>query len=165
MRIYIIGFMGCGKSTLGKKLAKVMDMPLYDLDKEIEKSEGMSIPEIFESHGESYFRESEKNNLKKISDEDAIISCGGGAPCFFDNMDWMNNNGFTLFLNLPVGALANRLENSKHKRPLLENLDIPLEDYIAEKLAERAEHYQKAKMIVNGLGLDVNHLAEVLKEI
>ncbi|MFT6849500.1 MAG: shikimate kinase [Sphingobacteriales bacterium] len=166
MRFYIIGFMGSGKTTLAKKVASLLDLPLIDLDAQIVENAGKSIPEIFSEFGESHFRALERNSLEDTkSIPSAIISCGGGAPCFGDNMDWMNKNGFTIFLNLPVGALADRLKNSKNKRPLLNDLKISLEEYITEKLTEREPFYAKAQLIVPGIGLKPKELAEIIEII
>ena len=166
MRFYLIGFMGSGKTTLGKRLATMLNMPLIDLDAEIVENAHQTIPEIFEIYGESYFRDLERETLEKTKHiPSAIISCGGGTPCFNENMDWMNKHGFTIFLNLPVGALADRLKNSKNKRPLLNDLEVSLEEYITEKLLEREPFYSKAQLIVPGIGLKPKELAEIIKII
>ena len=122
MKIFLIGFMGCGKSTLGKKLALKLGYTFVDIDKEIERMVNMSISEYFQKHGEEAFRELESSALKTINlPENSIIATGGGAPCFFDNLQWMNENGTTIYLSLSPKALAKRLENDTEQRPVLQN--------------------------------------------
>jgi shikimate kinase len=156
MRIFLIGFMGSGKTTFGKKLAASMGYAFFDLDHEIELQVSQSIPEYFASHGEESFRTLEKQTLQEGDyPENCVVSCGGGSPCFFDNMDWMNQNGLTVYLDMPAPALAKRLEKGKHKRPLLKELDeAGLLQFIETKLAERLPFYAKAKLIVSGIDID-----------
>jgi shikimate kinase len=161
MRIFLIGFMGSGKTTFGRKLASSLDYVFFDLDHELEALVSQSIPEYFARHGEESFRELERQTLQERPyPENCVISCGGGSPCYFDNMDWMNQNGLTVYLDMPAAALAKRLEKGKHKRPLLKDLDeAGLLQFIEAKLQERSPFYSKAKLIVNGI--DVN--PEVVK--
>jgi shikimate kinase len=156
MRVFLIGFMGSGKTTFGKKLASSLGYPFFDLDHVIEALVGQSIPEYFTAHGEESFRKLEKQTLQEGAyPDDCVVSCGGGSPCFFDNMDWMNQNGLTVYLDMPAAALAKRLEKGKHKRPLLKDLDeAGLLRFIETKLAEREVFYSKARLIVSGI--DIN---------
>jgi shikimate kinase len=144
-RIYLIGFMGSGKSHIGQLLSSAMGLHYIDLDKEIEKKD-MSISEIFEKKGEEYFRKLERETLlKTIALEKTIIACGGGTPCFFDNMEWMNRNGITVFLNPATEVLVERLKQEKEKRPLLLNKsEGEIQYHIEQLLKSRIEFYQKA---------------------
>ena len=165
MRFFLIGFMGSGKSTLGKRLATKLGFPFIDMDKEIEASINMSIAEYFSKHGEAAFREIEHSILKSNNfPENAIIATGGGAPCFFDNIDWMNKNGVTIYLSLSPKALAQRLVNATEERPVLKNLKGPeLEQFIAEKLKAREIFYKQAKISINGIDQTPEKLATILK--
>ncbi|MCY7290920.1 MAG: shikimate kinase [Ferruginibacter sp.] len=118
MRIFLIGFMGAGKSFLGKLWADDNGIPFYDVDTLIEEEERMSISEIFSTFGEAYFREKEAAVLRNTDRfENAIIACGGGAPCYFDNMQWMNKNGITVFLNETEEQIYHHIKNDKKARP------------------------------------------------
>ncbi len=118
--IFLIGYMGSGKTTLGKKLASKLALPFIDTDEEIVKQIGMSITEYFAQYGEDAFRALEREQLRKFAERAAVISTGGGAPCFFDNMDWIKANGYAVYLQMSPKALFDRLSQSKlHKRPIL----------------------------------------------
>lgn len=151
MRIFLLGFMGCGKSTLGKSLAADTGLKFIDLDYYIEEQQQKTIPEIFAEFGEETFRKMEHDALHEVGDtENVIISTGGGAPCFFDNMDYMNNQGETLYMQLPVEVLADRLINARVERPLAKNkTKEELIDFITMTLAKRDEFYLKSKWITN----------------
>jgi shikimate kinase len=123
MRVYLLGYMGSGKTTLGKTLAKKLKFNFTDLDHFIEKDLNKKISSLFETEGEEGFRSIEKNYLHKTASmENTIVSCGGGTPCFFDNIQWMNNNGITIYLKMTVDGLFNRLLHAKEERPLLKKL-------------------------------------------
>ena len=110
MRIFLLGFMGSGKSHWGRQWSDVYDLKFIDLDEKIENQEHKSIIEIFENEGEDYFRQKEAILLRSLIKEDnCIISCGGGTPCFFDNMDWMNEQGITIWLDEDIDDLVKRL--------------------------------------------------------
>ena len=160
MNIFLIGFMGCGKTTLAKKLAARLGYDLIDLDLEIEKKLGTSVASYFAEHGEDAFRKLESETLKTLNyGENTVIATGGGTPCYYDNMDWMNLNGHTIYIEMSVAALVQRLENGKAKRPLLKDLDAAaMHSFIEKKLSERTVHYQKAKSIVSGLNLSADDL-------
>lgn len=155
MKIFLIGFMGCGKSTLGKKLATKLGYNLIDLDHKVEEVTGSSIADFFSSNGEEVFRKLESDTLKTISyPENCVIATGGGTPCYFDNMEWMNENGLTIYIEMPATALAKRLDNGTGKRPLLEGLTAEaLIAFIEEKIAGRLSYYQKAQHTVSGINL------------
>ncbi|GGH25598.1 shikimate kinase [Sphingobacterium alkalisoli] len=144
--IFLVGFMGSGKTTWGKKIAQVMQLPFIDLDHEIVLHIGMSIPEYFNLHGELQFRELEREFLKKQSNKYAVISTGGGTPCFYDNMKWINNNGLSLYLYHTPKSLYARLSQSDiNKRPILKGLSgDELFTFISTKLQEREKYYEQA---------------------
>ncbi|MEH0156145.1 shikimate kinase [Limibacter armeniacum] len=150
MRVYLIGMPGSGKSTLGKKLAEAMQYAFVDLDTEIESSEGKSIPDIFEHDGEDYFRKIEKYILQKTTPDNTIIATGGGAPCFYDNMDFINNNGVSIFIDTPVKELASRVMKQIGDRPLLDGIEN-LEDMtrlLAGKREKRIGFYEQADIVL-----------------
>ncbi|MES2107631.1 MAG: shikimate kinase [Bacteroidota bacterium] len=163
--IFLIGFMGCGKTTLGKKLASRMGYPFIDLDHVLEAKAGMTIAEYFSTHGEGSFRKLESEILKQTDyPENAIISTGGGLPCFFDNMDWINAHGRSIYIQLPPKTLAQRLSNEKNQRPLLrEKQGEELIAFIEQKLNEREIYYKQAGIVADGLGLNAERAEEMIK--
>lgn len=163
--VYLIGFMGSGKSTAGKKLASSLGWAFVDLDKEIEEAAGSSIPEIFAEKGEDYFRNLESEMLRKLqSIGDTVISSGGGTPCFGTNMDFMLETGVTIYLKLTPGQLRSRLAGSQQERPLLKGLDNEgLLEFIKEKLAYREKWYSRAEFIVDGFDPDIKYLQMIIK--
>ena len=163
MKVFLIGFMGCGKSTKAKQLANKLGCPVIDLDAEIVASEGNTIAEYFAENGEAAFRELESKTLQTFAyPETCIIATGGGLPCFFDNMDWMNANGKTVYLQMSPPQLVSRLHN-REKRPLLKGMDDEqLLSFIETKLTERNQFYTKAQIIVDAFDLDVAELADQL---
>lgn len=129
--------MAAGKTTLGKRIAKEKTMDFIDLDSYIEAQEKCTISEIFSLKGETHFRTLERNYLHQTSVlKNTVISCGGGTPCFYDNMLWMNTHGETIFINTPITQIISRLKNAKIKRPLIENI---AENKIAEKVIDLYE--------------------------
>ena len=154
--------MGCGKTTMGRKLANYLRYEFFDLDKLIEANVGMTIPEYFQAHGEEAFRNLEKETLQQTGfSEKTIISTGGGAPCFYDNMAWMNQNGKSIYMCLSPQVLANRLENAKTERPLIKGKKGQvLVDFITQKLAEREGFYKQAQYSVSSNDLTVDRFAE-----
>jgi shikimate kinase len=163
--IFLIGFMGCGKTTLGFKLANRLGVEFMDLDQILEAQEGMTIAEYFSRFGEDAFRKHESEVLKQTKyPENAVVSTGGGLPCFFDNMQWMNAHGKTLYIKLSPKSLASRLENEKDKRPLLrEKHGDALVDFITEKLAEREKFYSQATIVADGLSLTAEKVEGIVK--
>jgi len=164
MRAFFIGFMGCGKTTWSRKLANHLGYEFMDLDHILEAKVGMTIAEYFEQHGQDAFRLLESQVLKETEyPENAIVSTGGGLPCFFDNMDWMNANGQTLYIKLSPKTLAERLDKGKTTRPLIAGKHgDELVAFIAEKLAEREDFYNRATHVVNGIDMSVEMLADVI---
>src|SRR5512133_1158127 len=120
MRIYLVGYMGCGKSTIGRKVADLWGISFVDLDKYIEERYFKSVPASFAEEGESGFREKERISLLEVSQfENVVVGTGGGTPCFFDNMEIMNSNGVTVYISPDTDVLATRLIKSRTERPLI----------------------------------------------
>ena len=171
IRIFLIGYMGAGKTTLGKAFARAMELTFVDLDWYIEERYHKTVSQIFAERGEDGFRELEKRMLHEASDfENVVISVGGGTPCFFDNMDYMNQVGETVFLDVDNQVLFRRLKVAKQQRPLLANkTDEELMAFIQEALEKRLPHYTKAKHVFNGELLENRHQiqqsVERLKEL
>ena len=155
VRIIIIGYMGAGKTTVGKALSRELGIPFYDLDWYIESRMRKTVPQIFAQKGEEGFRIIEHNMLHEVAEfEDVIISCGGGTPCFFDNMEYLNSQGETIYLKATPEVLHKPLRMGKTIRPLL--LDKSPEEmllFIREQLQHREPFYLKARHT-----LDVNLL-------
>ncbi len=166
MKIYIIGFMGSGKSTYGKELAEALGYAFTDLDTDIEKKAGATIPVIFKDKGEDAFRLMEQNALLETKIlEDTVIATGGGAPCFFENMEWMNENGLTIYLKLFENELKARIEPVMAERPMLNGIDEDgLEDFIHKTLRKRAFYYHQAKIVIDPNLMNAKALSDVLKE-
>lgn len=163
--IYIIGFMGSGKTTAGKKLASLLGWSFIDLDKRIEEYAGKTIPEIFSQSGEDYFRIIETQLLRNLKMcTKTVISTGGGTPCYIDNMDYMIETGLTIYLKLTPAELKSRLSQSKGKRPLIKDLDQnELTSFIKEKLAVREKWYERSDITIDGIDLDINLLLSHVK--
>ena len=166
MTIFLVGYMGCGKSTLGKKLAINLNYDFIDLDNYIEEQEGRTIKEIFADDGEEYFRKLERVYLHRVIDtENVVISSGGGTPCFFDNMDQMNEYGLTVYINMHPKALIPRLKLSELYRPLIDGMKGEvLLDYVYKTLRERESYYHKAHKVVAGYNLSVKKLQQYCLE-
>lgn len=149
-RIFLIGYMGAGKTTLGKALAKAMNLPFIDLDWRIEGRYHKTVGELFAERGEDGFRKLEQQMLHEVAEfENVIISTGGGTPCFFDNMDFMCAKGDTVFLNASLEVLFRRLKAAKHSRPLLrDKTDEELTDFIEKALNKRMIWYSRAKYVL-----------------
>ena len=152
MRIFLIGFMGAGKSFLGEMWGAAHSIPFFDLDKLIEEEERTSVENIFSSFGEEYFREKEAAILRNTDRfQNCIIACGGGTPCFFDNMQWMNKNGITVFLNETPALIFEHLKNHKKIRPLIAaQTNDSLKLFIENKLQQRLPFYLQCSIILSG---------------
>lgn len=146
-RIFLIGYMGAGKTTLGRALATALGLTFIDLDNYIEERFRKSIAQIFAEKGEEGFRDLERRMLHEVGEfEDVIISTGGGTPCFFDNVEYMNAQGTTVYLDVPQERLFIRLSIARQKRPLIKDKnDDELRTFIAEQLAKRSPYYSKAQ--------------------
>jgi shikimate kinase len=164
MTTFLIGFMGSGKTTIGKKLAAKLGVGFIDLDAAIEEIEGMYIRDIIETKGESYFRKVESDTLRRLDLVDKVISTGGGTPCFFDNMIWMKSKGRVVYIELDEAALFSRLKttNLEH-RPLLKGLDDEgLKQFIHNKLTERKAYYEQADLRFNPIRESIVDLVSAL---
>ncbi len=152
MKIFLIGLMGSGKSYWADKLSSLLNIPAFHLDDEIEKAEQKTVAEIFSEKGEDHFRQKENEVLKSFSaKENFILSTGGGAPCFYDNMNWMNNNGITIWIDEPVEIIAERLQKEKSHRPLIATVeDNNLEYFLTQMREKRNSFYSKAKYYLTG---------------
>lgn len=146
-RIFLIGYMGAGKTTLGRAFARGMGLNFIDLDWYIEERFHKTVQQLFSERGEKGFRELERKMLHEVAEfEDVVVSAGGGTPCFFDNMEYMNSCGDTVFLDVKPTVLFRRLKVAKQQRPLLANKsDEELMDFICEALQKRIPFYAKAK--------------------
>ncbi|MBN4072190.1 shikimate kinase [Flavobacteriales bacterium AH-315-E23] len=162
MKIFLIGFMGSGKTSIGKKLAKNLGFKFVDLDHHVEEKAGRSINEIFTEMGEEKFRDLEREVLEDLeSHSQTVIATGGGTPCFSDNMQFMKTSGTTVYLQLNGKVILERLANAKASRPLIKNLnDDELRLFIEEKLNERSPIYQEAHYNVNAA-----HISNAVEEI
>ena len=158
--------MGSGKTTNSGKWARKAGLQAYDLDAMIEEKQGMPIGDIFALKGESFFRETERNLLHTFGKKDNfILATGGGVPCFFDNMKWMNNQGITIWLNEDVNILYGRLKRAKAHRPLLKNLnDKDLKEYLDNKMTEREPYYSKAKYIFTSKEISIKNFEKVINK-
>jgi shikimate kinase len=154
MKVYLIGLPGSGKSTLGKQLADELTVPFIDLDQSIEQESGKSIPAIFSEQGEEYFRSLEAVALRQRSKAAAfVMACGGGTPCFHDNMEFMNASGKTVFLDVPVSEIVKRFSSTQEYklRPLLNESDPEkLSGKLEDLLKKRLLFYQQAAVTVTG---------------
>ncbi len=164
MRIYLIGYMGSGKSTLGRRLANHAKMQFIDMDHYIEERNCKSIPQIFKEFGEQGFRKRERIALEELSEfTGVVIATGGGAPCFFNNIQLMNQTGKTIFLDIDPKILAERLMNSKTERPLIKGKSkTELVDFIDETLEKRNPYYRQAHYTITRPDLPLD---EVIKMI
>ena len=147
IRIILIGYMGAGKTTVGKSLAKELGVPFYDLDWYIESRMRKTVAQIFAERGEEGFRKIEYNMLHEVAEfEDVIISCGGGTPCFFDNMDYLNQQGQVVYLKAEPEVLYKHLLMAKVERPLLKGKSKEeLLTFIREQIEKREPYYSKAR--------------------
>ena len=146
-RIVLIGYMGSGKTTVGKALGKEIGLPFYDLDWYIESRMRKKVSQIFAERGEDGFRVIERNMLHEVAEfEDVVISCGGGTPCFFDNMDYLNSQAQVVYLRCEPEVLRKHLLMGKGDRPLLKGkTPEELTDYIREQVEYREQFYTKAR--------------------
>ena len=175
VRIFLIGYMGAGKTTLGKAFARDLNIPFVDLDWYIEERYHKTVSELFAGKGEAGFRELEKKMLHEVAEfENVVISTGGGTPCFFDNMEYMNTHGITVFLDASPEVLLKRLSVATQSRPILQGKqEDELFRFIKEKLAERMEFYSQARYTFNADELEnrwqisssIQRLRELLEPI
>jgi shikimate kinase len=165
MKIFLIGFMGSGKTHWGHRLATRLSLPFYDLDTLIVDKEKASVADIFAEKGEEYFRFLEKEILESITDqqESFILSCGGGTPCFFNNIEFMKKSGKVIWLNTAVDVLRQRLQRERMSRPLIAEVsEGDLQRYIIRKLSERRMYYQQADVTVSEENTNLDELIRIL---
>jgi shikimate kinase len=178
MIVFLLGFMGAGKSYLGKQLAKETGSEYIDLDEELVKHSGITINQIFEQYGEDHFRKLETEMLHKISNDlnhrdnetnskenYYFLGCGGGTPCFNNNMEWMNKNGITVWLNPSIIVLFSRLRNEQDDRPLIKGLgEYELITFIENKLAERRKFYDLSIVKLNDATYALSTILTIIKD-
>ena len=159
--------MGSGKTHLGKILAAKLGFLFVDLDSVIENTEGVTIAQLFDNQGETHFRKIESDRLKDLSKwDEVVISTGGGAPCFHDNMAWMNANGITIYLKTDPHLLLNRLKSQTENRPLLsDKSDTELLDFIIQKIDERTLFYEMATIKITQTSDGYDIIFDILKKI
>lgn len=166
MLVYLIGYMGCGKTTAGKKLANKLGYTFIDVDNLIEEAQGVTISDIFANQGEDAFRKIEQEMLSTTFELDnAIIATGGGAPCFYNNIEAMNENGLTIYIEMSAKALVSRLKGGIEDRPILKGKsEEELLGFVEEALEIRNPFYKKSKAIVEGLNLSPESLHEAMEK-
>ena len=167
MKIFLIGFMGSGKTHWGRLLSAKLQLPFRDLDTVIVEKEQKTVAEIFAGKGEEYFRYQEKQILEEIvaEEESFILSCGGGTPCFFNNIEFMKKSGKVIWLNTSIDVLKERLLKERMSRPLIREInDEELRRYIIRKLSERRMYYQQADVTVNEENITLEELTRLLFE-
>ena len=166
-RIILIGFMGVGKTTLGKKVANRLGIPFVDSDCEIEMHFQKSIGEIFAEHGESYFRKIEAEYIEALDlRDDFVLATGGGMPCFGRNMQMLNEIGLTVYLERSPKELTHRLVHAKSKRPLIDGMEEDeLLNFVERKLKEREEYYRQSSVILSREEQTPEHIAELTRHL
>jgi shikimate kinase len=165
MRIFLIGFMGCGKSTMGRLLASMLNLTFIDLDTYLEAKYFKTVPQIFAEEGEDEFRRKEHRVLEEVAlFDDVIVATGGGAPCFFNNMEVMNQAGYCIFLDVEVDTLVGRLVHSKTERPLIKGKSLDeLKAFIESLMQKRRPFYEKARYILKGNEIVPGDIVELVK--
>lgn len=151
MLVFLVGYMGSGKSSIGRKLASRLGFDFLDTDREIERGYGATIGEIFEREGEGHFRMLERQALESLRDRarDTVVATGGGMPCRGGNIELMNELGLTVYLKMSPGKLASRLEGGRSKRPIIRDMDDEqLLEFVRKNLAEREPYYGNAALVV-----------------
>ena len=168
MKVFLIGFMGCGKTHWGKLLSEKLKIPFFDLDSKIAEQEDQSIAEIFEQKGEEYFRLMERDVLQLITEshDSFIMATGGGTPCFYNNIDYLKKKGLVVWLNCATNTLHARLKKEKTSRPLIsEKGDDELREFIVRKYSSRKIYYQQANLILQDEQITLEELVRrIFKE-
>jgi shikimate kinase len=165
MKIFLIGFMGCGKTYWGQELSRKLGVPFFDLDHKIEEREEKSITAIFAEQGEEAFRLLERDALYLLTEshDSFVMATGGGTPCFYNNIGYMKKSGTAVWLNCSVECLYSRLISERDSRPLVRNLtDDQLRGYIIKKLADRKIFYEQAHAIISDDHLKLDQLVATI---
>ena len=165
MKIFLIGFMGAGKTHWGRLLSHKLGLPFFDMDEQVATHAGKSIPEIFAEEGEEQFRMLEKEVLYMITEshDSFVMACGGGSPCFFNNIEYMNQSGTTVWINTPTDVIFDRLVKEKSRRPLIKDLtDEQLRGFITRKFADRRIYYEQADVKVEEEPVLLDQLIEMI---
>ena len=167
MRIFIIGYMGAGQSTIGRRLANRMQLPFIDLDDAFESKFKYSIPRFFDHFGEDRFRELENRCLNEIINdhEDAVISTGGGTACFYENMKLMNKKGISVYIKMHPKSLAQRLKSARRLRPVIRDVqNNEMQSFVESQLHEREAFYKLATITVKGENFDLDELVKLIEQ-
>ncbi|MCU0450380.1 MAG: shikimate kinase [Bernardetiaceae bacterium] len=167
LRIYLVGLPGSGKTTMATMLANRLVYQPIDLDDLVQQAEGLSIPEIFAQHGEDYFRQKEKEALKRtFAMSRVVVATGGGTPCFGDNMAQINKNGLAVFLNIPLAVIAGRLGRQAGQRPLLHQAeeDEDLVEQLKALYKKRFSFYDQAEVSVSGQDLNADYVYNKMRQ-
>lgn len=166
MQIFLIGYMGVGKTTIGKKLAAKLNFNFLDLDVEVEKSQQKTIPQIFAERGEAFFRQIERGELLKLENEKTIIATGGGSPCYENNIEIMLQKGLVIWFQLDVLMITSRLLKSKSARPIISHLpDDEVLQFVEKQLKQREEYYKKAHIHFDVFNMNKARLDKLVSEI
>lgn len=168
MLLFIVGYMGVGKSTIAMELASSIDFRFIDTDEWIESRLCMTVQEIFEKHGEVFFREKEKECIEfLLGQEDLVVATGGGLPCNNDLMNLMNEMGQTIYLKLAPSVLANRIWDEKNKRPLVATISSKNElvGFISSHLSIREEIYSQATYVIDVENYSQSDLCTHIKKL
>lgn len=163
MKIFLIGFMGSGKTHWGRLLSEKLGIRFFDLDEQVTEHAGKPIPEIFAAEGEEQFRLLEKDVLHIITEshDNFVMACGGGSPCYFNNIEYMNTAGTTVWINTPQDTLHKRLVVEKDKRPLIKDLtDEQLRNFIQKKFSDRRIYYEQADIAIDEEPVQLEKLIE-----
>ncbi len=167
-KLFLVGFMGSGKSTLGKSLARQLKRPFLDLDQYLEEKTGKSVPELFATLGEDRFRELEAESLRELDgmDDKLVVACGGGTPCYHGNMDWINEHGLSFYLKATPRFLLSRLNLSEGPRPLIDPVpEEKREAFIRDLLSEREQYYAKSRFVIDIPGKGADEVIHILGHI
>jgi shikimate kinase len=163
MRVFLIGFMGSGKTHWARLLSQKLNIPFFDLDEQVVSQESKPINEIFAEKGEEYFRQLEKETLHIITEshESFVMATGGGTPCYFNNIEYMNQSGTTVWINTPLDTLYTRLIKQRSARPLLKDLaDDQVKGFIIKKFSDRKIYYEQADVVVDEEPVQLDSLIE-----
>lgn len=165
MKVILLGYMYSGKTTVGRKLASILNLPFYDLDHYFEETYKISVKDFFDKYDERAFRDIERRCMLEILSQDKLVlSTGGGTPCFFDNMEVINRSGISVYLKMDPTSIVHRAIHSKNPRPLFKSIaQEELPEFILRHIEEREKYYLRAQHIFKGENADVASLASLLR--